>query len=253
MISLESSLLCAEVIKRPSSTCKSPYVADIIIKGYPEMIEMAHAPSLGCNGMVECGKCVYVIKNNTNKICKYTIYVAIDDNDNIVGIHPKIAEKMAYNMLSSNLLFSLRYMIELKREVKIEDSRFDFVGIDKNGIKTIIEVKNVPLVCVCGDKKQSYFPDGYRKKKNEPVSPRAIKHLKTLTNLKREYKQNIRCIMLYIIQRDDSIIFVPSNNDPFYKDAFYEATSVGVEIYPCQFKWDILTSTCTFENLITYL
>ena len=75
------------------------------------------------------------------------------------------------------------------------NSRFDFYGISDNK-PFILEVKNVPLAdyvdCENKEKKNmnfdnydfkdkiSYFPDGYRKKKNQPISERAIKHINEL-------------------------------------------------------------------------
>ena len=255
MFKLNSRLLKAKVVKRPSATCKSPYVADIMLcdeEYNSETIFMAHAPSLGCSGMVARDKYVYVIKNENMKKdakCEYTIYIAHDENDNIVGVHPKVAEKLIHSTLHNNIMFSLKNLNSITPEVKIDDSRFDFVVYDKNNIKTIIEVKNVPLV---HSNVVSYFPEGYRKKKGEPVSPRAVKHIKSLAQLKRDNGNNIRCIMFYVIQRNDSMIFEPSDTDPIYKEAFYEAVDAGVEIYPCKYVWDIKNATCNFKSLITY-
>ena len=47
------------VVKRPSKTSKTPYVADIILKGDDTNTEyMAHAASLGCCGLVENGESI---------------------------------------------------------------------------------------------------------------------------------------------------------------------------------------------------
>ena len=132
-----------------------------------------------------------MIKNENMKKgakCEYTIYIAHDENGNIVGVHPKVAEKVVHSTLKKSVICSLSHLKSICPEVKIEDSRFDFVVYDKNNIKTIIEVKNVPLV---HDQFVSYFPEGYRKKKGEPVSPRAVKHIQSLTKIKRDNGDNI--------------------------------------------------------------
>ena len=134
------------------------------------------------------------------------------------------------------------------------NSRFDFVGVDKDNIPFIMEVKNVPLAdyvdCYASERKKmnlnendykvtdkiAYFPDGYRKKKNETVSPRALKHITELTEIKRT--SQTRCIMCYVIQRPDASSFQPSNVDSIYRDAFKEAVEAGVEIITLQIKWD---------------
>ena len=131
------------------------------------------------------------------------------------------------------------------------DSRFDFAGIDCNNIPFIMEVKNVPLADyedICSkdrkkmcyddrayDSKVAYFPDGYRKKSSEPVSPRALKHIRELTLIKKE--SITRCIMCYVIQRPDVNCFQPSIIDPQYRQAVKEAIEAGVEIITLVIKW----------------
>jgi DNA-binding sugar fermentation-stimulating protein len=114
-----------------------------------------------------------------------------------------------------------------------------------------MEVKNVPLAdyeditakdrkgkCYdtrSVDSKVAYFPDGYRKKSTDTVSPRALKHIQELTLIKRESKT--RCIMCYVIQRTDVSSFQPSIIDPKYREAFIEAMSAGVEIITLVVQW----------------
>jgi len=135
------------------------------------------------------------------------------------------------------------------------NSRFDFVGIDKNGILFIMEVKNVPLAdyvdCYKKDRKHmnfddkdvnskiAYFPDGYRKNQKDTVSPRALKHITELTKIKMKNKNKVRTIMCYVIQREDASSFQPSNVDPIYKEAFNKALFNGVEIITLQIGWSI--------------
>ena len=84
--------------------------------------------------------------------------------------------------------------------------------------------------------KVAYFPDGYRKQSSEPVSPRALKHIKELTQIKKE--TNIRCIMCYVIQRTDVNRFQPSVIDPEYRVAFTLALEAGVEIITMVVSWN---------------
>jgi DNA-binding sugar fermentation-stimulating protein len=131
------------------------------------------------------------------------------------------------------------------------DSRFDFSGVDENGLPFIMEVKNVPLADYedisakdrknkCYDdltynEKIAYFPDGYRKKSADTVSPRALKHIKELTLIKKESKT--RCIMCYVIQRTDVNRFQPSVLDPQYREAVKLAVEAGVEIIRLVVQW----------------
>lgn len=242
-----------EVIKRPSQYCKTPYVADVIIENEEYM---AHTAALGCCGLADKNAKVLMTKveNKKNK-CKYKILVSHvfeRDENYLVGIDPKMAETIIDNCLKLDYLTNISSN-NYEREKTFLNSRFDFTGIDSNGKKFILEVKNVPLAdyvdCTLKEKKGlcfkdrkindkiSYFPDGYRKKKNEPVSERAIKHINELKEIKIE--NNYRTILCFVIQRDDVSSFQPSKIDLFYRKAVQEAVSYGVELMTVVCKWDI--------------
>ena len=203
-----------------------------------------------------------VPKSNKKKdkiSCEYRVYLSIireKDNEIIVGIYPKLAEELTETALKNNLLSKLQNVRRFKRETSIYvegkvDSRFDFSGIDCNGVPFIMEVKNVPLAdyeditakerknkCYDGrayNSKVAYFPDGYRKKSTDPVSPRALKHIKELTLIKKESKT--RCIMCYVIQRPDVDRFQVSIIDTEYREAVKKAIESGVEIITMVVKW----------------
>jgi DNA-binding sugar fermentation-stimulating protein len=226
---------------------------------------LAHTASLGCCGLADTGAAIlmsYVPKTKKpdGKLhCEYRVYLSIireRGNEMIVGIHPKLAEELAESALKNNILSRLQKVRSYKRETTIcvegkVDSRFDFSGIDCNGIPFIMEVKNVPLADYeditakdrkkkCYDDREynskvAYFPDGYRKKSNDPVSPRALKHIRELTLIKKESKT--RCIMCYVIQRTDVECFQPSIIDPEYREAVKQGIEAGVEIITMIVKW----------------
>ena len=81
------------------------------------------------------------------------------------------------------------------------------------------------------ENKIAYFPDGFRcwlllsyifhqsehvlthrNPKANVISPRALKHVEHLSRLVRE--ENTECMLLFIVQRSDCVIFQPSKNDP---------------------------------------
>ena len=252
------------VIKRPSAYIKTPYVADIIPINEKKSV-LGHTASLGCCGLADNGASILmspVPKSNKKKdklSCEYRVYLSIireKDNEIIVGIYPKLAEELTETALKNNLLSKLQNVRRFKRETSIYvegkvGSRFDFSGIDGNGVPFIMEVKNVPLADYeditakerknkCYDdraynSKVAYFPDGYRKKSTDTVSPRALKHIKELTLIKNESKT--RCIMCYVIQRPDVDRFQVSIIDPIYREAVKEAIKSGVEIITMVVKW----------------
>ena len=259
------SLSEGTVVKRPSKFIKSPYVADILKSDSLKTI-LGHTASLGCCGLADVGATVLMApvplkkKKDDDKLhCEYRVYLSVlleRGKETIVGIHPKLAENLTESALKTNLLSKLQNIKKYRREAAIYvegkvDSRFDFAGIDCNDIPFIMEVKNVPLAdyeditakdrkgkcydnCAI-DSKVAYFPDGYRKKSSEPVSPRALKHIRELTLIKRESKT--RCIMCYVIQRTDINRFQPSIIDPEYREAVKNAIDAGVEIITLVVRW----------------
>ena len=263
LLKLEN-LIEGSVVKRPSKLIKSPYVADIITS--LENTILGHTASLGCCGLADAGATVLMSpvpfkkkKDETKLSCEYRVYLSVileRDTEIVVGIHPKLAENLVEAALKANLLSRLLNIKKYKREAAIYvegkvDSRFDFAGIDCNDIPFIMEVKNVPLAdyeditakdrkgkcydnCAIGSK-VAYFPDGYRKKTTDTVSPRALKHIKELTLIKSESKT--RCIMCYVIQRTDVERFQPSIIDPEYREAVKNSIEAGVEIITLVVNW----------------
>ena len=271
-------LVEGDVVKRPSKFIKTPYVADIMLKKKEDVSNISvdtvlgHTASLGCCGLADAGARILMApvitkKNKKNKkdeekeklSCEYRVYLSVileRDTEIIVGIYPKLAEELTEAALKANLLSRLQNIRRYRRETVLQvegqiDSRFDFTGIDCNGIPFIMEVKNVPLadyeditakdrkkMCYDDraiDSKVAYFPDGYRKKSTDPVSPRALKHIKEMTLIKSKTK--IRCIMCYVIQRTDIDRFQPSILDPEYREAVRVAVATGVEIITLVVRW----------------
>ncbi len=258
------NLIEGTVIKRPSKYIKTPYVADIIPFNSDTSI-LGHTASLGCCGLADVGATILMApvpktKKHDDKLhCEYRVYLSVikeRNNEIVVGIHPKLAEELVESAIKNNLLNILQNVQTYKRETTIYvegkvDSRFDFTGIDSNGIPFIMEVKNVPLAdyeditakdrknkCYDSrslDSKVAYFPDGYRKKSTDTVSPRALKHIKELTLIKSESKT--RCIMCYVIQRTDVSSFQPSIIDTEYREAFFKSMDAGVEIITLVVNW----------------
>ena len=243
------------VVKRPSKNIKSPYVADVLCKDGNETL--AHTASLGCCGLAEAGATVLIapIISKSAK-CSYRVYCSIfrekeKDHETIVGIYPKLAEDLVEQAMNRNCLSSLQNVCAYRRETTIRvdgkvNSRFDFTGIDQNQTPFIMEVKNVPLADYeqrgnkCYDdrapnSKVAYFPDGYRKKSTDTISPRAVKHLAELTLIKQE--SVTRCILCFVIQRSDVERFQASIVDPEYAQALKNAMSVGVEVIRMVVHW----------------
>ena len=257
LFKFDEGLLNAKIIKRPSAQCKTPYVADIIYKNNDETINtLAHTPALGCCGLTDKDSEVLISRKKNPKVCSHCVEISImyeKGNKILIGCNPKMAENLVEECIKKNVITSLSHVKSYKREQKFMNSRFDFCGVDSNGCDFILEVKNVPLANYedvtekelkkmdftdrCYDSKVAYFPDGYRKKKSDVVSPRALKHIQELEKIKIEKKHEIRCILCFVIQRNDISSFQASNLDPTYKEALKSAYNNGVEVLPIIIEW----------------
>jgi len=251
------------VVKRPSLYCKTPYVADVKIENGEDIL--GHSPSLGCCGLADQGAEVIMSKLPGDKTkTSHRIELSIQregEYQTIVGINPKLGETLAERALVNNCIENLDNVIEYSRETKILNSRFDFSGKDKDGTPFIMEIKNVPLADYVDvpkkekkkalaalehkqyNEKIAYFPDGYRKNSTDVVSPRALKHIQELEEIRKT--SNTRCILCFIVQRSDANRFQPSNIDLTYKQAVQSAVESGVEIKTIQVEWT-LAGKCNF-------
>lgn len=243
----------AVVVNRPSKVVKSPYMADIIVEGSTEEV-LCHSPALGCAGLIVQGSNVLVTpKDSASAKSKYSLDL-VDIGSSIVGANPNFCNKMVKTALERGFVDGLPQFDKknIKSEASIDESRFDFKCV-QDSITYYVEVKGVPNACISDVKmspmkkskiqqevndardKIAYFPDGYRKKADEAISPRALKHVQHLTRLCKE--PDTVCVLLFVVQRQDCIKFQPTKNDPLYRKAVYEASAEGVKVLAHCVSW----------------
>ena len=268
------NVIQAQIISRPSKHIKSPYVSDIIISQSGELA-LAHTPSLGCAGLVEAGSIVYVIPllSKTSK-CGYSIELALyeekDKNKQIIiGVNPKLSENIAKNILENNLLNNI-LTANVKSQVTVGNSRFDFIGMLKDSNKPYIcEIKNVSIADYIDisnkerkklkinindylfEDKIALFPDCQRKLQTKPISGRALKHIQELKYIKLK-DNSVTCILLFVIQREDISRFAVSSLDPIYREAIQDGWQHNVDIRAINVRWTYdLSSKSAVANLIS--
>lgn len=230
-------LFRAEVLARPSKTVKSPYLADVrLIDSGAE--GMAHCPSLGCMGVVSSGAIVLVSKakeGSTTK-SKFVVHhaerVEPDSTSHWIGMHPMTANILARALLDGGQVVE-GPVESIAKEVTMGTCRFDFLVTHAGGKQTVVEVKNAPCADYAdGNKKEkkmansmegldfygkmAIFPEGFKKKSSEPVSPRALKHVEELQMIAE--KGDMAACLLYIVQRSDVQKLVITKRDPLYRD-----------------------------------
>jgi len=219
-----------KVIHRPSKTIKSPYVADIRLDD--GTLALCHTPGLGCCGLVSTGRFIYVSKATGAKAkTAYTAQVS-ESTDSVgtyyVGIHPMISQ-----LVAGKLLDKIATDVVWKSEVKIsEHTRLDFVGTGVDGKKIYVEVKNsmISMLSETRINRRAVFPEGFRKSKNEPVSPRAVKHAETLAELMK-LPDTSSAYLVFIVPRNDCGGGLELNRlDPIYCKAVANAMAAGVQV-----------------------
>lgn len=222
-------LIRVEVVKRPSAKIKSPYVADIKLENGD--LALCHTPGLGCCGLVSAGRFIYVSKSSESSKTDYTAQIAeCSDSEGIyyAGIHPLVSQNVA-----AKLLHKIDATAVWKSEVKVNDhTRLDFVGTLSNGKKIYVEVKNT-MISMCNKERalrRAVFPEGFRKSKNDTISPRAVKHAETLAQLVGE-ADTAAAYLLFIVPRNDCGDGLELNTtDPTYCNAVVGAMDKGVQV-----------------------
>jgi len=255
LLHTDENVYLALVINRPSKINKSPYVADVKIIDGPDEYEqdevIVHSPSLGCHGLIARGKHVIMSRiDNPKGVCKYSILCHLDERGTIIGTHPLYGNRLWRKTLDMKIVREFADLTNIRNEISVEGyhSRFDFGGTrgDKD---VIMEVKSAPLAsrdlfkttkynCVVSKDRDesliSFFPDGYRKKKGDVVSPRALKQLKELINLTEKGKE---CWVVYIINRNDTGDFTINPHDPIYKKCCEESIEKGMNVCVHEYRY----------------
>ena len=211
---------------RPSKTCKSPYVADIVIDETPYM---AHTPALGMDGYISPDKTVIVssIKNPKGS-CVYSILAAYDETNKVyVGANPLHANKAFHEACKQGLLYEdFGTITSIVPEYTHESSRFDFFINDN----FYVEVKSVLIK----QGNSAIFPVGNKKKGT--ISERANKHMTELTSLAQKGKN---CAIVFMVLREDVEDFKPNPKDTLFCEILDNAARCGVQVLVYQCKVDV--------------
>ena len=195
------------------------FLADVILENGEQIT--AHVPNSGA--MTSCIKenCdVWVsFHDNIKRKLKYTLELTKMD-DILICTNTGVANKIAIEAIQNGFIKELQGYGSLKPEQKYGvNSRIDILLENTNETinkKCYVEVKSVSL------KIEDYlaFPDS--------VTSRGEKHLNELYEM---VKQGHRAVMLYVIQRTDTLPFrLACQIDKKYCKTFEEVTLKGVEV-----------------------
>ena len=189
-------------------------VAEVEIDG---KAERAHVKNTGrCAELLVQGYRVYLEKSGNP--ARRTGYDLIGvDNPVPGGVRYVNMDSMAPNRAAGEWLASggLGPLSDIRAEVTVGDSRFDFVASQK-GRPVAVEVKG----CTLEAGGVARFPDA--------PTLRGLKHVRGLTRLAGE---GWRCVLLVVIQMKGARVFTPNwQTQPEFGEALIEAQRAGVEI-----------------------
>ncbi|MCA1767617.1 MAG: DNA/RNA nuclease SfsA [Idiomarina sp.] len=184
-------------------------------------ITTAHCPNTGAmTGCAEPGfKAWCSVSDNPKRKYSLTWELAQNNDGEMIVVNTQHANRMAGELLQTDLLPELSQWQELKSEQRYgkEKSRIDWWGIDSDSRECFIEVKSVTLA----DGEQGYFPDA--------VSQRAHKHLNELMQM---VSDGHRAIQLYMVMHEGIQNVSPAAHiDLKYAELCKQAEFAGVKFY----------------------
>lgn len=190
------------------------FIAMVEIDGREERV---HVKNTGrCAELLQAGNRVYLEKSD--QPARKTAYdlVAVEkktaNGTKLVNMDSMAPNRMAQEWIEAG---SLGNICDLRSEVTIGDSRFDFAGRQADK-RVVIEVKG----CTLEENGVARFPDA--------PTQRGLKHVQGLTKLAA---LGCRCIVLIVIQMKGVAVFRPNwDTHPEFGDALKEAYAAGVEI-----------------------
>lgn len=200
------------------------FLADIILDDNQEIT--AHVPNSGAmTSCIEPNCDVWVsFHDDVKRKLKYTLELTKID-ESLICTNTNVANKIAIEAIKNGTICELQGYDSLKPEQKYgQNSRIDIL-LENEKQKCFVEVKSVSL------KIDDYlaFPDS--------VTSRGTKHLNELYDMVQE---GHRAVMLYVIQRTDTLPFrLACEIDKKYCEAFNEVTNKGVEVLVYQSSIDL--------------
>jgi sugar fermentation stimulation protein A len=180
-----------------------------------------HCPNTGAmTGCAEPGSVAwYSLSDNSKRKYPGTLEIVENLRGHLVGVNTLRANKLVAEALTKNTIQGFENC-SFQQEVKIEDSRLDFLIETAKG-KHYLEVKSVTLGPLNkNDPPTGFFPDA--------KSQRAIKHLHSLSKLVSEGNS---ATLLYCVQHTGIREVHPATHiHPEYTQKLLEAAKIGVNI-----------------------
>jgi len=207
------------------------FLADVVLDDGREVV--AHCPNTGSMKAVNVpGARVWLSAsdNPARKLGWTWELIELPQPDRsaaLASVHTGRINRIVEAALAQQQISPLAGFVTLRREVKVDDARLDFMLEDANGGRTWVEVKQVTLK---EDDGHGYFPDA--------VSSRGLKHLHTLARLAESGE---RAVLLFCVAHEAiEDVTAAAHIDSAYAAALEMAVNKGVEVlaYGVEFERD---------------
>jgi sugar fermentation stimulation protein A len=220
MLRLPTPLIFGTFLKRYKR-----FFVDVLLDDGTEVV--AHCPNPGAMlGVLESGNRVALTHNNNPaRKLSYT-WQLVEAEGTWIGVNTHLTNKIVAAALEQKLISEVSEYSVTQREVKYgTNSRIDFLLTGEELPPCYLEVKNVHLK----RNNVAQFPDC--------VTERGAKHMSELASMRQ---QGMRCVVLYVVQRNDVKEFsLAADIDPAYAKASEFAKASGVEMLAFACKIDI--------------
>lgn len=215
---IEGELIEGRFIKRLNR-----FEAIIEIEGTQELV---HVPNTGrLKELLTENAAVLVRKfDNPNRKTKFGLLLVKKDEVWVSIDSANLPNKIVYEALKNNTFKQFSTYSEVRREVTMLNSRFDF-GLFGDDGEYYIEVKGVTLV----EERKAFFPDA--------PTTRGTRHLEELADIKLSGRG---AGVIFIVQREDADEIRPNDRtDKDFGMALRKANEAGVELYAYVCKIDV--------------
>jgi sugar fermentation stimulation protein A len=160
---------------------------------------------------------------NINRKTKWDVIAARYEGDWVL-VHSGYHREIAHWVLENGKVSPFGKVKSIQAEVKLGESRLDFLLTRKNGKKIWVEVKG----CTLAKDGVALFPDAPTK--------RGARHVRHLIKAKKEGADSAILILVF---RGDAKCFAPyTERDPEFSITFFSALEVGVKAFPFKFIYE---------------
>jgi len=197
------------------------FIADVRLDSGDQV--QAHCPNTGpMTGLAIPGIRVALShRPDPKRKLSYTWEMAQVDSGPWVGMNTNRPNGLFRQAFDAQSLDLFKGYTTIRPEVRVGDSRLDFLISKDNGDECYVEIKNAHMKRGDG----VFFPDA--------VTARGTRHVQMLT---RMAEQGQSAFLVYIVQRSDcSFLSIAHDIDQVYGNAFLQALDTGVSCaaYAC--------------------